>query len=63
METSEFNILYFVIEIYEKSSQMQLDRLLLLTNREIARRLNITQILDTVQDYRRKIIRHINNAS
>jgi hypothetical protein len=61
VETLELSILYFVIEIYEKSSRMQLDRLL--TNRETANRLNITPILGIVQDYRRKIIRHVNNAS
>lgn len=61
METLEFSILYFVIEIYEKSSRVQLDRLL--TNRETANRLNITPVLDTVQNYGRKIIRHVNNAS
>ena len=52
METLDFNVLYIVIEIYEKS-RVQLDSSL--TNREIANRLNITPVLDTIQDYRRQV--------
>ena len=54
------NFIYLLLnsrdEIYEKNSRIHLDR----SNTEIAKVLNITPVLDKIQEYKRKWKQHVN---